>query len=261
MTDDAERLRICRHLLLSAPPGQFHAILSDLHTIVQPSCSILSESWINNVQSEYWSRNCYAVPSIDDNEHEQQHVTLCTALKDNITKHVLGDPNKGIICNCAFVASEESKVEIAISRENIHNLNKFYSGSWNGGYTLSIQSDANTNATLYELKGVAHIHAHAFENGNVQLRCKREFGPISFNHDHDEGIVANKIARQIQEWEMELLDALRDMYRRMGDEMLKSMRRVMPLSRTRMDWNVQPHRTVKSLNTFVKEATKSNSQK
>ena len=54
---------------------------------------------------------------------------------------------------------------------------------------------------------------------------------------------AKSIVKQIQAWEdTEVMDKLTDMYERMNNEYLKSLRRVMPITRTKMDWNVMAHR-------------------
>ena len=49
--------------------------------------------------------------------------------------------------------------------------------------------------------------------------------------------------KKVQAWEdKEVMDKLADMYERMNNEYLKSLRRVMPITRTKMDWNVMAHR-------------------
>jgi len=52
--------------------------------------------------------------------------------------------------------------------------------------------------------------------------------------------------KQIGDWEQEVVDSVAELYDSMGEK-LKSLRRVMPVTRTKMEWNVLSHRMVKLL--------------
>lgn len=51
----------------------------------------------------------------------------------------------------------------------------------------------------------------------------------------------------IKRAENELQAALEDMYQNMNEETLRDMRRIMTVSRTKMDWNVNAQRMVRTL--------------
>jgi hypothetical protein len=79
------------------------------------------------------------------------------------------------------------------------------------------------------------VQAHSYEEGSIQLNTTRKFGP-------EQG----DVVKLIEKWEQELIDSIAETYDSMGEK-LKSLRRVMPVTRTRMDWNVLSHRMRKML--------------
>ena len=109
--------------------------------------------------------------------------------------------------------------------ERIDNANHI-AGSWTAQWTV---------APSGELKGTVTIQAYCHEGGTTQLSSTRDFGPTTTNGD---------IVKHIRNWEQEVVDVLAQDETR---DQLKMLRRVMPLSRTRMDWNVLSHRMVKML--------------
>jgi len=55
------------------------------------------------------------------------------------------------------------------------------------------------------------------------------------------------VATKIKECEEVLQMGLAQMYGNMSDETLKSMRRVLPITRTKMEWNAAAHKMTKQL--------------
>ncbi len=62
-----------------------------------------------------------------------------------------------------------------------------------------------------------------------------------------ESQLASQIVTLIQTQESTLQNGLEDMYSNMNTETFKSMRRVMPITRTKMDWNVNAVRMVRQV--------------
>ena len=59
---------------------------------------------------------------------------------------------------------------------------------------------------------------------------------------------ASSVLLQIKSWEeMEVVNKLEIMYESMGSIYLKRLRRVMPVTRTKMEWNVLSHRVAQTL--------------
>jgi len=245
-----DQLRIAKHLLLSSPPGQFDLILEDLRNVIISPSSLLTAEWARNVRNEYMERNNYLPKDATQTDSSNR---FCNMLKDAIL-HSNGDISSAststtITSACSVTCSDLNDREFAIvgSRENNNNLKNCYSGSWTGRYRAIRSTDDGCKCTL---DGTAHIKAHVFEHGNIQIESKYDFAPKLIHAQSstdDEASLCQCIANQIREWEEEILHSLREMYSKTGDSMLKSMRRVMPVTRTRMEWSLQPHRMVQNL--------------
>ena len=53
--DDATKLQISKHFLLSSPPGQFQEVLKDVKTLV--GTFLISESLCEETAKSYYNRN------------------------------------------------------------------------------------------------------------------------------------------------------------------------------------------------------------
>jgi capping protein (actin filament) muscle Z-line, alpha len=115
------------------------------------------------------------------------------------------------------------------------NLKNYWSGSW----TSTWEIDGENNIT-----GTTKIRAHYFEEGNVQLHTTKEFPSSKLTGD-----LKASVTEHINKCEQSLHLALGAMYQNMSEETLKAMRRVMPITRSKMEWNMQAHKMVKQLHT------------
>uniref|UniRef100_A0A6U6CGT5 F-actin-capping protein subunit alpha n=1 Tax=Odontella aurita TaxID=265563 RepID=A0A6U6CGT5_9STRA len=103
-----------------------------------------------------------------------------------------------------------------------------------------------------EMSGVVDLVAHSFENGNVQMRSSIPLGPVPLAVPAPADTAAS-IVLQIQRWEdADVQSKLGELYDSVnngeGGGMLKSLRRIMPVTRTRMDWkNAGVHRLARTM--------------
>lgn len=242
MIEEAERLRICRHLLLSSPPGQFDLILSDLKNILMPNTSSISQAWIDKIRRERSEMDFpHGTPSTSEKSSEF-YKSLEKSIQQLAKRKFCG---KGVTVSSAVV--DKSNVFIVfIFAENTQNLNNCFASSRSSTYLLKL---VGGDTDFYAMTGRMVIRSHAFEHGNIQLSTKQKYGPVRIEVDSNS---VSNIVKQIDEWESLLTNNLREMYGTMNEGMLKSMRRIMPITRTKMDWNIQTHRIVKTLNETTK---------
>lgn len=90
------------------------------------------------------------------------------------------------------------------------------------------------------------VHAHYFEDGNVQLQTSKQISPVSLSFSSEADLAA-KVVALIQSSESNVQAGLEDMYANMAEETFKAMRRVMPVKRTKMDWNINAVRMNKQV--------------
>lgn len=266
-TGNGDRLLICRRLLLSSPPGQFNLILADLRQIQksQSDADVLTDDWADEVRAEYETatrREC-----LHDDSHGGEATDLAKALRDAMAKYMSdnycgGGKNEGgdgqsqnatesaAVSNRSnfVVGGDDSLLTVKTYAENV-DLRNFRAGSWSAEYTVRRISGGSSSSSEMQMEGCVDIVAHAFENGNVQTRSSVPLGPsdvVSESGAPED--TARAIVGQIRKWEDENVHSkLGRMFDSVNDGMLKSLRRVMPITRTRMDWNVGSHRLVKTM--------------
>lgn len=107
-------------------------------------------------------------------------------------------------------------------------------GRWRSTYELDLSQGQPT------LRGTVQINVHFFEQGNVQLSTN--FTPtISLPESLDASssspadiakATIKAIAKVEEEYQLELNEAYRDM----ADRTFRNLRRVLPITRQKMDW-------------------------
>ena len=81
------------------------------------------------------------------------------------------------------------------------------------------------------------MRAHYFEDGNVQLQSKKAVPESTLSYA-DPAALGKAVAEAIKEAEGSLQQGLEEMYLNMSEETFKAMRRVMPITRTKMKWSL-----------------------
>jgi capping protein (actin filament) muscle Z-line, alpha len=277
-----EKLHIAQHYLLSSPPGQINDVLVDVRKLVPEG--LLTDDLTRAIFRTYNTEQYKIVDSgerrmlvslagevdathyIDTAagevvgfDHVKQEVIagdrrpvggeMDSSLEDKraaLQRHVQGyldrqyerSPDGKCTGVCAVYA-KEGKLQVLISAERL-NLRNYWSGSWRNTFEV-VPGDA-ASATL---TGKLKLYVHYFEDGNVQMHSEKEFTTaISFADADSFGAAA---CDSISKFEDSIQGALEEMYVNMTTETFKDMRRVMPITKTKMNWNVNAHQMVKNL--------------
>lgn len=124
-------------------------------------------------------------------------------------------------------------------------------GFWKSTWTIT-----NTTGVEAQVKGTIEIHTYAYEDGNTQLQLSKTFDGQLVEPHVPEGVeedptLANGILYQIVEWEHEVLSLLMGLHELSGN-CLRKIRRVLPITKTRMNWEVEAQRGVKHLKKTAK---------
>jgi len=232
MDASSDELRIAKHLLLSSPPGQFDLILQDLTELLS-----LSQDWTETTRQEHNSRTGReALDSFKTTQPENDALGLQDGMQQYIDQFY---DSKGVTSNHTFSSpNEDGQVTILLYAERIQ-LQQYHAGSWMARYFINAHADRNT----FTISGTIVLHAHTFENGNLQLKSTVDLPSVETNK--------SGIFQQIQKWDEASVMTLRGVYDDMPGEILKKLRRVMPVTRTRFVWNVEGHRGIRQLGVEV----------
>lgn len=271
-----EKLQIAKHYLLSSPPGQFQEVLADVKKIVNED--VLTEGHAYQYARLSNLRNAKVVVSTNGKKsvihaaaeveqdqyfdpHDEilfslNHLTLEATASDaaapahdedasrirralqtkadsyTSTSHVTESSGAGV-----FV--KDGSFVIVLTGEKT-NLKNYWSGKWQSSWSLKV------DGTSAELSGDAKLHVHYFEDGNLQMQSSKSSPASTFSFSSPEKLAEETFSR-IQAFENSLQTGLEEMYTNMNNETFKSLRRIMPISKTKMDWNINSVRMVRQV--------------
>lgn len=256
MSDKMER--VARHLLLSSPPGQFDLVLSDLKVLI-PS-SVLSPAFCADVLSEYESRSGSSLLS-SSSKDDRMESEFGTMLQSKINEfyitshfHNNNDHDHGVVAKSQVVPQDsKNKFKVSIYAQRV-NLKNYHAGSWKTVFEVE-----TSNSTAHLMNAQSTVRAHTFENGNVQLSYKIQIPSSTVtvsDSDHNNNTLnetlVDKIIQELENWDREhILQPIHEIYDTMSEKTLKSLRRIMPVTRTKFDWNLARHRFVNTLSNDV----------
>lgn len=124
----------------------------------------------------------------------------------------------------------DGALAVAIRGDKV-NLRNFYAGGWASTWTAAVDGAG------YAVSGAVRVRAHYFEDGNVQLQTSKTCGEATVAAASPADLGA-AVAAFVEAAETDLQNGLQEMYDNMSAETFKAMRRVMPITRTKMKWNI-----------------------
>ncbi|KAH9925426.1 F-actin-capping protein subunit alpha [Epithele typhae] len=273
--DPAERIEAASKFLLQSPPGEINDVLNDVRNIISdddqlqegvlPALreynvtqfttaevpghqhqSIISEAArIGSSADEeegpdrYWdprSRTSFRFdhlsletsdpePVEPSEESEPFRAALEKASLDYLHAHyhdgvvsVFATPNSGDRFTIQIVA-------------NKYNPNNFWSGRWRSEYV--IDTAAKT------VQGKILVNVHYYEQGNVQLSTTYTIStPLPPAIVPSGGAsAASKVLALVEAEESRYQTGLTDAYAEMGEKTFKGLRRALPMTRSKIDWD------------------------
>jgi len=259
VTED-EIVKIANGFLLSSPPGEFMEVVTDVRALL-PRESLINDTALATFR-EYNTEQMINVASpnhshkvliskygeVADGEyldprgnqvisydHIKQEVTGARAISGDLDSGL--EPMRGAFEKALTAYAEEhypngasavygteGQIIVCISSAKFNSHN-FWNGRWRSVWKYK---DG-------ELHGHFKIVVHYYEDGNVQLNTD-----TSVNVKITEGnpdATASAAAKAIEKAEQSYQQSLDTSYSTMGDTTFKALRRALPITRTRIDWN------------------------
>lgn len=133
----------------------------------------------------------------------------------------------GVTTTNVFYDPANGKLNVMISAHNI-NMKNFWSGEWLS--TWEFEASSKT------LKGSVKANTYYYEEGNIQFNLKTEFSE-SINGD-DDASIAKSIVSTIEKKENDVQMDLEKVYDNFSDHYIKPLRRKLPVTGTKMNWNL-----------------------
>mmetsp|Transcript_29297 Transcript_29297/g.79298 ORF Transcript_29297/g.79298 Transcript_29297/m.79298 type:complete len:246 (+) Transcript_29297:409-1146(+) len=231
-----------KSIVQAAAPGQLDAVADNLEKLAG------SGGWKAETKKEAKEFQCVDlhVDGLDHPLAKPLHEKIEQYQKDNY----LGKP--GVTARVAMTKDDHNQLVVHTYAEKIDVPNQ-YAANWKATWTID-----SVELGVGDIYGRVVVHSCAHENGNVQLKINKEFPSVTVGKtalkDGDEPSLVDGLVEQITKWETIILGILESMNDSISSDHLKSIRRVLPITKTKMNWNVVAHQSVNTLKKSAPEA-------
>jgi len=263
-----DMVNIANGFLLAAPPGEFMEVVTDVRALL-PNEQLLNSTAADTFR-EYNTEQMVQVNSpnnkhqvlitkhgeVGDGEyldprgnqiilydHIKQEVTgskpadldtdaepFRSTFDDEAVKYVSEHYPHGTSTVYGKRQGNQYKVIVCISSSKF-NPGNFWNGRWRSTWQITFGSGGG-QATI---DGKIQVNVHYYEDGNVQLNTNTEKhlqAPAG-----DPAATATNVMKAIIKAEQTFHSSLDTSYTTMGDTTFKALRRALPITRQRIDWN------------------------
>ena len=235
-----------RTVLSAAAPGHLDAVADSLSKLAPSSFSKSGASVLDAIKAEQKTFQC------QENGNHPNH-PLAEALTAKMKQHQQNNfAGKQGVTSRVAMTGDASQLVIHTYAEKMDHQNQL-SGYWKATWIIANTTDSST-----DIEGRVQIHSFSAEEGNAQTKLDKNFESKTVTKTAlkkgDEPTLVQAVMKQIQEWESEVLGLLQAMNEGGTGEHLKAIRRVLPITKTKMKWNVVAQRSVKTLKKTAPQA-------
>lgn len=235
--------KAAKAVLTAAAPGQFDILAEHVQKFGQFS----DGNWMAGARNEiheFQNRGNTFDHPIANTLHEK--------MEEYQKENFLSKP--GVTARVFVTEAESNKNQLIVHTytEKIDSSNQ-HSGNWKAEWIVD-----SAEITSSEVSGHVIVRSYVHEDGNVQLKIKKEFpritvGTASLN-EGEAASLASGIVQQIMKSETIILGILESMNDDVSSDHLRSIRRVLPITKTKMNWDAVAHRSVKTLKKTAPES-------
>ncbi|KAJ3972994.1 F-actin-capping protein subunit alpha [Lentinula raphanica] len=270
-----ERIQAACEFLLQSPPGEINDVLNDVRNIISddellqegiaPALkkynlaqfitvdvpetnhqSIISEAarlsvdseegqtqerWLDPRSMKTFVFDHMALEASDPQPFEpnEEFEPFRTALQKASLNYLLGHFYDGV--SSTFASQTTPNQYILQIVANKYNPTNFWSGRWRSEYIIDL-NDHSVNGSIL-------VNVHYYEQGNVQLSTTHSISimlPPAIVTASPES-AGTKILALIETEEGSYQKSLNDTYHEMSEKTFKSLRRALPMTRSKLDWD------------------------
>jgi len=153
---------------------------------------------------------------------------LRSSLETEVTNYCLEHYKHGVPAVFAK-DTEDGKVLVACIEDHQFQPKNYWNGRWRSEWKVAVSGD------LAEVTGTLKVQVHYYEEGNVQLVSSKEVKdsiPVS-----DPSEAGKMLVQLMEDAESEYQTAISENYQTMSETTFKALRRQLPVTRTKIDWN------------------------
>ncbi|EDQ89732.1 uncharacterized protein MONBRDRAFT_32113 [Monosiga brevicollis MX1] len=253
-----EKVAIASDFVMNAPPGEFNEVFNDVRVLLNDDALLkegAAEAFVN------YNEESFTPAQLDDDskvlitKHGRQSdgryidpKTKQVFKFDHLRKEVSDlEAAAGAGAHEELRAAVETEAETYVKdhyhtgttsvydtdagivvcvEDHKYQPRNFWNGRWRSEWTVS--PDGQVIGKLY-------VHVHYYEDGNVQLRSSKE---ITDTIKVDDATSAAKaLFKIVLAAENEYQTAISENYNTMSETTFKALRRALPITRSKVDWN------------------------
>jgi len=263
---DSEKVRIASDFILHSPPGEFNEVFNDVRVLLSNDgllkegasgafvqynkdqltparlegaqyCCLITEyndlggGRFGDPRSKQSFRYDHLRKEASDPQPWQPMPELestRSVIEAEVTTYTLNHYKHGF-CSVFSTVNDEGKAIVVCIEDHQFQPKNFWNGRWRSVWTIQLES------SQAEVQGLLKVQVHYYEDGNVQLVSSKEIKEgIARTSDED---LARELVKLMETSESEYQSAISSNYETMSDTTFKALRRQLPVTRSKIDWN------------------------